>query len=380
MATQRRPDLISVIVATRDGAQRIDACLRALLTCRVPAGFEREVIVVDDGSRDDTSARAARHAGVRVLTRPPEGPSAARNAGILAAGGEAIAFTDDDCEVDAAWLVELVGTLRATDAAAAGGAQVVPSDDVGLAREIGRFLLAVGFAGGYTRRGNALRDVDHNPTCCSIYRTSALLAIGGFARDLWPGEDVELDRRIAQRGWRIVYTPRARVAHHRVGTLRSFARMLYRYGRWSTGYLTRQLGLFRALCVVPAATLALGAAWCWAALEAPLAALALVVIALSLACRTLLRGGLSARDLPLHLGLAALGGAAWHIGFARGILTGRPLVPGLAAQPSAVARPQGLALGVAQGHTPSVARAHAPVAAVDLRAPISDNGGQGGNT
>jgi len=339
MASQRRSDLITVVVATRNGAQHIDACLRALAACRAPIGFEKEVLVVDDGSTDETAARAAGHAGVQVLSLPPSGPSAARNAGVLAARGEAVAFTDDDCEVDPAWLVELVGTLRATDAAAAGGAQLVPDDDRGLARAIGRFLLAAGFAGGYTRRGNALRDVDHNPSCCSIYRTAALLAVGGFAAGLWPGEDVELDHRLRQRGWRVVYTPRARVRHHRVGTWRGFARMLWRYGRWSAGHLTRKLGPIRPIGLAPLGTAlglaALVAAWS----AAPLYGAGVALLGLAFVVRTLLGGGLRPAELPLQVALTLVGGVAWHLGYVRGLCDGRPLRPGLEPRPDEVARP-----------------------------------------
>ena len=106
-STTTESNLISVVIAVRNGSAVIERCLESLEACRSPAGFEVEVLVVDDGSTDDTREIVRGFKGVRLLEQEPSGPSAARNRGILASRGEAIAFTDADCEVDEAWLIEL---------------------------------------------------------------------------------------------------------------------------------------------------------------------------------------------------------------------------------------------------------------------------------
>src|SRR5215207_6683861 len=84
---------VSVVIATRDRAHELERTLRELAA--LP---ERpEVIVVDNGSRDGTPARAARaHPGARVIALGANHGAAARNAGVEASSGRYVAFCDDD--------------------------------------------------------------------------------------------------------------------------------------------------------------------------------------------------------------------------------------------------------------------------------------------
>jgi glycosyltransferase involved in cell wall biosynthesis len=101
---------VSVIVPARDAAATISRTLRAL---QLQAGVEPfEVIVVDNGSRDETPEVAER-AGARVLRRARgEGPGAARNAGVGLASGGILAFTDADCEPQPGWLAAGIAALE----------------------------------------------------------------------------------------------------------------------------------------------------------------------------------------------------------------------------------------------------------------------------
>lgn len=103
---------VSVIVPAHNAQSTIGRTLAAL--ARQEFGGRYEVIVVDDGSSDQT-AQIARQAGARVISHPaPRGPAAARNAGRAAARGELLAFTDADCEPTPRWLAE--GSSAARDA------------------------------------------------------------------------------------------------------------------------------------------------------------------------------------------------------------------------------------------------------------------------
>lgn len=99
--------MISVVVPTFNRSRDLDRCLRALQQQTLEAP-EFEVVVVDDGSRDNTldvlRAWAERWPSLRFFSQSNAGPAAARNAGIANARGTVIAFTDDDCVPAADWL------------------------------------------------------------------------------------------------------------------------------------------------------------------------------------------------------------------------------------------------------------------------------------
>src|SRR3954468_3722294 len=102
--------VVSVVVPVRDGARVIRGCLDALTAQRGAPPYE--VLVVDNGSTDTTAAAVRAHPSAPTLlaeSRP--GSYAARNAGISAATGSILAFTDADCTPAATWLAEAVLAL-----------------------------------------------------------------------------------------------------------------------------------------------------------------------------------------------------------------------------------------------------------------------------
>src|SRR5919204_1015723 len=95
MADQARPVTVSVVIPTHDRGRVV---VQAIESALAQTYRRLEVIVVDDGSTDDTAdrVRCLRDARVRYLRRPHAGVSAARNAGIAAATGDLVAFLDSD--------------------------------------------------------------------------------------------------------------------------------------------------------------------------------------------------------------------------------------------------------------------------------------------
>ena len=116
---------LSVIVPAFNASDFIDRCLKSILSQR---GVSLEVIVIDDGSIDDTVEKASQHSHgdnpVTVLTGPNEGPARARNRGIGAARGKYITFADADDEVLADAYSTLVDSLERTGSDIATGAYV----------------------------------------------------------------------------------------------------------------------------------------------------------------------------------------------------------------------------------------------------------------
>jgi glycosyltransferase involved in cell wall biosynthesis len=244
--------LISVIIAVKNGEKTIGKCIMSLLALSYPAV---EIIVINDGSTDATERILREFADrITVITTAGEGPSAARNRGIVAANGAYIAFTDGDCIVEPQWLSELFKGFSSEEIAGVGGDQQSPDDDTVFGKELNVFMKKTGFIGDYVRdAGNGIIEVEHNPTCNVLYRTDVLRATGGFLEKLWPGEDVEIDYRLRQKGFRLAFNPRAIVRHYRPETLQSYARMMKRYGA-AQAFLVKKYGMFRRIHYVPAAT------------------------------------------------------------------------------------------------------------------------------
>ena len=103
---------VSVIVPALDASATIPRTLAALAAQEIDVDYE--VIVVDDGS-DDQTAEIAERAGATVVRQERQGPAAARNAGVAASRGDVLAFTDADCYPTPAWLAHGLDAMRSAD-------------------------------------------------------------------------------------------------------------------------------------------------------------------------------------------------------------------------------------------------------------------------
>ena len=114
---------VSVVVPVLNGEATLGECLAALGAVDYPPE-RREVIVVDNGSTDATAAIVKRRP-VTYLWEPRRGPAIARNAGIGAAAGDVVAFTDADCLPTTGWLREMIRPLGDQDVGGVAG-EILP--------------------------------------------------------------------------------------------------------------------------------------------------------------------------------------------------------------------------------------------------------------
>jgi mycofactocin system glycosyltransferase len=205
---------VSVIIPVRNRPQAIRACLSALAAVDYPRD-RLEVIVVDDGSTDDTAAvvrqcDAALDVAL-VSLAPSRGPSEARNEGARRARFPVLAFTDSDCIVAPDWLRQQVVEFADRRVAAVGGRVDALDDGAWLQRyESARSPLDMG------ARPSAVRPRTLVPYVVSANLTVArdpFLASGGFSPSLPIGEDVDLVWRLIAAGYRVRYQPASRVKH-----------------------------------------------------------------------------------------------------------------------------------------------------------------------
>jgi GT2 family glycosyltransferase len=217
----RETPRVSVVVCTYNGGRTLDQCLRSLQALDYP---DYEVIVVDDGSRDDTREILSRFPDVRAIHQPNLGLSVARNVGLQSADGEVVAYTDSDCFADPAWLSLLVYQMRRSGAAAVGGPNLTPPDGWSAA-------CVASSPGQPTHVLESDQVAEHVPGCNMAFRRDALLEIHGFDPVYRKaGDDVDVCWRLQQAGYWITFAPGAFVWHHRRQGPRAYLKQQAGYG------------------------------------------------------------------------------------------------------------------------------------------------------
>lgn len=219
------PVTISVIVPAYNAAATLPACLSALRSQKGDHGGPVEVIVVNDGSRDET-ARLAQECGARVIHQTHQGIGAARNLGVRQARGEVIAFTDADCAPASDWLDEI--TRPFADPEVMGVKGVYATKQRGL---VARFAQAE-----YEEKYDLMRGaerIDFVDTYSAAYRRAVFAHNPGFdPRFSRSGEDIEFSYRLAESGCKLVFAPTAIVYHRHPNTLGGYFRRKFFVGYW----------------------------------------------------------------------------------------------------------------------------------------------------
>ncbi len=217
----RQTPRVSVVVCTYNGGRTLDQCLRTLGRLDYP---DYEVIVVDDGSTDNTPEILVRYPNVRVVRQKNHGLSHARNVGLRLATGSVVAYTDSDCFADPDWLTHLVDHLERTGAAGVGGPNLTPED--------GWLAACVAASPGQpTHVLESDQVAEHIPGCNMAFRRQALETINGFDYQFRKaGDDVDVCWRLQQAGCWITFAPGAFVWHHRRQTVRTYLKQQAGYG------------------------------------------------------------------------------------------------------------------------------------------------------
>lgn len=216
---------VTVVVPAYNAAATLPACLAALISQDYPPSAY-EVIVVDDGSTDATAA-LAQAAGARVISQRNRGPASARNAGIGAAQGEIILFTDADCAPVADWITQMVAPLADPLIAGVKGSYRTQQ------REVVARLAQCEFEERYDRQMR-LPAIDFVDSYAAAFRATALREAGGFdpAFPHANNEDVDLSYRLGRLGYKLVFNRQAAVYHRHVTGWRAYVQLKIRRGYW----------------------------------------------------------------------------------------------------------------------------------------------------
>ena len=263
--------MISVVVCTHNRGEMLLRTLDDLSRLSAgPTGLE--ILVVDNGSTDDTRDRVATRsrAGphpLRYIREDRLGQSHARNRGIREAAGDWILFTDDDVMVDPAWAVRLPAELELLGVRAGGG-RVVPVWPESLPPWVateGPLLERIAFV-EYALPGGPrlLGDDDPSPVGCNMAIHRSLVAagdpfsvrLGHRGHRLLGGEDTEFFARLRSAGVGLGYVPDALISHPVEPERLALTYLLRRrywegYGSAASGALAGRRRLFGVPLVIP---------------------------------------------------------------------------------------------------------------------------------
>jgi GT2 family glycosyltransferase len=247
---------ISVVVCTRDRADRLAGCLRHLERQEYP---RFEVVVVDNAPASDAvrvlvGARPHR-VPYRYVVEERGGLSWARNAGAAAAAGEILAFLDDDEEPDSAWLTGLAGGFARGDDIGCVTGMIAPARLETAVQEwfewFGGHSKGRGFSPAVFSRRDSQSPLFPLPPFGAggnmAFRREALSRIGGFDVAMGAGtparasEDTLAFTLVLLAGYRIAYEPAALVRHDHYAEPEGLRRQLRGYGTGLAAYYTALL-------------------------------------------------------------------------------------------------------------------------------------------
>jgi biofilm PGA synthesis N-glycosyltransferase PgaC len=226
--------LVSIVVPAFNEELLIQAALRSLLRLDYP---RYEVIVVDDGSTDDTYtlalevARQSLKVPVQVIRKRNAGKAMALNAGLMRARGDFVLNMDADTKLSADALRVCVRHFRDPRLGAVAGNVKVFNRENTLT-----WIQALEYVEGLAMARKAqslLRLVNIIPGPLGMFRKSALTGVGGYDNDTF-AEDCDLTLKLLMQGWQVVYEERAQAWVETPSGLLDLLKQRY---RWTRGIL-----------------------------------------------------------------------------------------------------------------------------------------------
>jgi len=211
-----KTEFVSVVIPTYNRARMLKRCLQSLCNQNYPLN-RYEIIVVDDGSTDNTTKIIAKFKPVRLIyiRQNRKGPAIARNKGIKVAKGSIILFIDDDSIADKNLIREIIMSFTGEDVGGVKGrVEPIYDDKNSLCYLLGKNI----YLSEYSLATNNI-----------AYRRDVLNEVGLFDESFpvpsW--EDVDLGMRVLDLGYKIIYNPNAVVWHKHENSLPVFKKKAY---------------------------------------------------------------------------------------------------------------------------------------------------------
>ena len=216
---------VSFIIPVLNGEKFLLGCLQHI---KSEMKNTDEIIIVDNGSSDNTVAIATDFGGIKLIESHGTTVSASRNKGASLASGDLLAFIDCDCRICPGWRDAAINILKENDSVVATGSHYdLPEKSTWVER-----------AWLYPRKKRP-SEAEYIVSGNLIVKKSAFESIGGFDEELATDEDTDIGRRLREKGFIIIQAPQVRSVHlGNAKTLGQFLRKEY----WHATGITQKIG------------------------------------------------------------------------------------------------------------------------------------------
>ncbi|MCD6310145.1 MAG: glycosyltransferase, partial [Candidatus Eremiobacteraeota bacterium] len=218
---------LAIITPAYNAGKTLHACVRSIANLKVDG--EMELVVVDDGSADETAEIAEKLAGqyswMKVIRQENRGEAAALNTGLDQVDGDFIGIIEADVEVKPDWLIKLLPAFDDPEVMAAGGYLVTGKNDPWIARLAGYEI--------EEKFKSKEKETVHLTSANVLYRAEAFKIAGRFTEQLLNASlDAEFNSRLLDKGYKLIYVPSAKVIHHYKPSFIGYLKRQFAYARY----------------------------------------------------------------------------------------------------------------------------------------------------
>lgn len=228
--------LVSIVIPTLDSSETLQYCLSSIK--KNITEYQYEIIIVDGGSIDKTISIAKEYT-TKIILKNGCLRGEARNIGISCAKGSIICFTDSDCIVPNNWIDGLVNNLKNLHnhdhkviGVGSGNCPTIENMsliELAISSTIRSPL--VSFKARNVSNDLHSYEVLHNPPISSAYFKCILKKVDGFDETINDGEDLELDAKINDLGYKLYYISGLVVEHKHKASTKQFIKQMYQFGK-----------------------------------------------------------------------------------------------------------------------------------------------------
>jgi len=227
---------VSFIIPILNEEKTIRQCLDSLLELDYPED-KIEILIADGNSKDKTRTivkeHIQKHKNIKLLENPTGNTAIGRNICIEQSTGDMLMNYSGHVIAEKNLLQVLaLKLLGSPDKIVAVGCSNISPEEQNFVGKVAGVAFSSVMGGKNLFVQNAEfkeeRFSDHISFAC--YRKEAVKEVGNFDPAFWCGQDAELDLRLMNKGYKILYTPKTKVYHFKRNTVRSLFRQMYRYG------------------------------------------------------------------------------------------------------------------------------------------------------